>query len=231
MRVEIWSDVVCPWCYIGKRRFETALANVGARRDTSGVEVVYRPFQLDPRAAPGLVQPVAEAYAKKFGGPERAAEIIAHVTRTAAADGIDFHLDRTLRANTLLAHRLIAFAERQGHQAEAEERLMQAYFVDGENISDVDVLCQCATDVGLDPDQARRFIESDEAGAEVTEHLAEAAANGITAVPTYVFNQQWAVPGAQDVAVFERVLDRLLDNEQADVSTSANACEDEACDV
>src|SRR4051794_29594402 len=201
MRVEIWSDVVCPWCYIGKRRFETALANVAARRDTSGIDVVYRPFQLDPRAAPGVVQPVAEAYAKKFGGPERAAEIMAHVTRTAAADGIEFHLDRAQRANTLLAHRLIAFAEHHGHQAEVKERLMEAYFVDGANIGDLDVLRQCAADVGLDSDEALRFIESDEANAEVMEHLAEAAANGITAVPTYVFNQQWAVPGAQDVAV------------------------------
>jgi len=231
MRVEIWSDVVCPWCYIGKRRFETALANVAARQDTTGIDVVYRPFQLDPRAAPGVVQPVAEAYAKKFGGPARAAEIIGHVTRTAAADGIEFHLDRAQRANTLLAHRLIAFAEHHGHQAEVKERLMKAYFVDGANIGDLDVLGQCATDVGLDSDDALRFIESDEANAEVMEHLAEAAANGITAVPTYVFNQQWAVPGAQDVAVFERVLDRLLDNEQADASPSTNVCEDEACDV
>src|SRR3954454_13851481 len=192
MRVEIWSDVVCPWCYIGKRRFETALANVAERRDVSGIDVVYRPFQLDPRAAPGTVQPVVEAYAKKFGGPERAAEIIGHVTRTAAVDGIEFHLERALRANTLLAHRLLAFAEHHGHQAEVKERLMQAYFVDGENVSDVEVLAKCAADAGLDPDAARHFIESEEANAEVMEHLAEAAANGITAVPTYVFNEQWA---------------------------------------
>jgi predicted DsbA family dithiol-disulfide isomerase len=213
MRVEIWSDVVCPWCYIGKRRFETALANVSARRDTSSVDVVYRPFQLDPRAAPGAVQPVPEAYAKKFGGPDRAAQIIDHITAVAAAEGLEFHLERALRANTLLAHRALAYAEHHGRQAQLKERIMQAYFTDGESVGDVDVLVHCAAEVGLDAGAARAYLESDQGHAEVMEHLAVAASNGITAVPTYVINDQWAVPGAQDVPVFERVIDRILDSD------------------
>jgi predicted DsbA family dithiol-disulfide isomerase len=231
VRVEIWSDVICPWCYIGKRRFETALANVSARRDTSGVEVVYRPFQLDPTAAPGRVQSVPEAYARKFGGPERATQIINHITDVAAESGIEFHLDRAQRANTLLAHRALTFAEHHGQQAELKERLMQAYFTDGENVGDIDVLVRCATEVGLEADALRAALEGDDGRAEVMEHLAEAASNGITAVPTYVINGQWAVPGAQDVAVFERVIDRILDSEQPVASTPAGTCEGEACDV
>ena len=220
MRVEIWSDVVCPWCYIGKRRFETALAHVGQRRDVSGVSIVYRPYQLDPTAAPGKVEPVVNAYAKKFGGPERAAQIIDHVTGIAAADGIEFHMERALRANTLLAHRLLWFAETHGDQIALKDRLLRAYFTDGQNISDPDVLADCAAEVGFDRAEVVDFLDSDAGHGEVMERLAFAAANGITAVPTFVFDEQWAVPGAQDVAVFERVLDRLLDQEQAQAENS-----------
>jgi predicted DsbA family dithiol-disulfide isomerase len=159
------------------------------------------------------VQPVIDAYAKKFGGPERAKEIIDRVTAVAAADGIEFNMQLALRANTLLAHRLLWFAETHGDQIALKERLLKAYFTDGLNISDPAVLADCATDVGFDADQVRAFLDSDEGHGEVMEELAVAAANGITAVPTFVFNGQWAVPGAQDVEVFERVLERLLTKE------------------
>ena len=223
MRVEIWSDVVCPWCYIGKRRFETALAAVGRTRDTSSIEVVYRPYQLDPTAPSGAPQPVVDAYAKKFGGVERAAQIIDTVTKTAAADGIEFRMDIALRANTILAHRLIWFADQSlddGHvtQRALKERLMRAYFTDGQDVGDVDVLVACAVDVGLDDGQVRAFLASREGQSEVIEMLDHAASTGITGVPTYVINGQWAVPGAQDPAVFERIINRLLDNEAADLS-------------
>jgi predicted DsbA family dithiol-disulfide isomerase len=213
MRVEIWSDVVCPWCYIGKRRFEAALERVGRTRDISDIEVVYRPYQLDPTAPAGVTQPVLDAYAKKFGGPERAAEIMANVTAVAKESGLDFQMDRALRANTLLAHRLLGMAERSGHQIALKERLLRAYFTDGEDIGDRDVLTAAAAGVGMDPVAVAAFLESDEGTGEVMEQLAMAASHGITAVPTYVFDEQWAVPGAQDVEVFVRVLERLLDNQ------------------
>ena len=217
MRVEIWSDVVCPWCYIGKRRFENALARVGSRRDVSGVEIVFRPYQLDPTAHQGRSRPVMEAYAKKFGGPERAEEILRHVTSVAAGDGIDFHMDRALRANTLLAHRLLWFAEQRSAdlQIALKERLLRAYFSDGLNIGDPSVLADCAAEFSLDRDEVVTFLAGDDGRGEVMEQLAFAASNGITAVPTYVFNEQWAVPGAQEIDLFERVLDKLLDNEEA----------------
>ena len=217
MRVEIWSDVVCPWCYIGKRRFETALLRVGTRRDVSSVDVVFRAYQLDPTAQPGRSQPVVEAYAKKFGGPERAEEILRHVTSVAAGDGIEFHMDRALRANTLLAHRLLWFAEHRSPtlQIALKERLLQAYFSDGADIGDAAVLATYAAEIGLDRDEVAAFLAGDGGVGEVMEQLALAASNGITAVPTFVFDEQWAVPGAQDVDLFERVLDKMLDNEAA----------------
>ena len=221
MRVEIWSDVVCPWCYIGKRRFEQALerflqatAADGADGDGTDVdvEVVFRPFQLDPTASPGVATPVSEVYSRKFGGPERAAQIIDRVTRIAADAGLTFRLDRAVRANTLLAHRLLWFARREGGaamQASLKEALLEAYFTQGRNVADPDVLVGLAAEVGLDPTTARSFLDSDEGTTELMADLAEAADNDITAVPTFVFDGRWVVPGAQDVDVFERVLQRV----------------------
>ena len=231
MQVEIWSDVVCPWCYIGKRRFETAMQRVAEHRDVSSIDVVYRPYQLDPTARPGMSEPVVDTYAKKFGGPERAAEIIGHVTALAAADGIDFEMQIALRANTLLAHRLLWFAAQHddaesadgtsahaGRQIALEERLLRAYFTEGLDIGDPAVLAECAARVGFERAEVSSFLAGDGGHAEVMEDLARAAANGVTAVPTFVFNGQFAMPGAQDVALFERVLEKLLDNELEEVA-------------
>jgi predicted DsbA family dithiol-disulfide isomerase len=215
LEVEIWSDVVCPWCYIGKRRFEHALAELQAAGDDIEVRAVYRPYQLDPTASPGVATPVVEAYAKKFGGPERARQIIDHVTGIAAAEGIEFHMERALRANTLLAHRLLVLTETTGHQHELKERLLRAYFEDGLDVGDPDVLAQCAADVGLDRERVRAFLDSDDGVAGVQHWLQVARENEITAVPTFVFagpeGHGWMVPGAQESDVFVQVVRRLAD--------------------
>jgi predicted DsbA family dithiol-disulfide isomerase len=214
VEVEIWSDVVCPWCYIGKRRFETALADVA---DEIDVDVVFRPYQLDPTASPGKAQPVIEAYAKKFGGPERAQQIIDHVTEVAADSGLQFRMDRALRANTLLAHRLLSFAKATGHQIPLEERLFQAYFIDGLDIGDPDVLVRCAEEVGMDPAAVSTFLDTDEGLDEVRRDLQSAAELEITAVPTYVFDGKWMVPGAQEPETFAQVLRTVVAKRTADV--------------
>ena len=206
MLVEVWSDVICPWCYIGKRRFEAALAQWNG---TDEVQIVYRPFQLDPRAR-AEPTPVADAYARKFGGPERAAAIMEHLTEAAAEVGLEFHLDRALRANTLDAHRLLAWAEPLGLQGELKEGLMHAYFSEGANVADHATLARLAGEVGLDRDAAAEALASGACAAEVTAGLAQAEELGITAVPTYVFNGAVGVPGAQDPDVFVRVLDRVV---------------------
>jgi predicted DsbA family dithiol-disulfide isomerase len=214
VEVEIWSDVVCPWCYIGKRRFEKAVAEVAGEID---VDVVFRPYQLDPTASPGKAGPVIDAYAKKFGGPERAREIIDHVTAVAADSGIEFRMDRALRANTLLAHRLLWFAQATGQQVALKERLLQAYFIDGLDIGDPDVLATSAADVGLDHDRVLAFLDSTDGLAEVRRDMQAAAELEITAVPTFVFDGRWMVPGAQDADTFVEVLRRVVAKRTVDV--------------
>jgi predicted DsbA family dithiol-disulfide isomerase len=206
--VEIWSDVVCPWCYIGKRRFEKA---VQLLHDEAQFEVVYRAYQLDPTASPGASTPVVEAYARKFGGLERAEQIIDHVSAVAAEEGLDFHMDRALRANTLLAHRLLWLAEATGHQQALKERLLRAYFTDGLDVGDPDVLVECATEVGMPGPNVRAFLDSDDGLAEVRAEMQFAADAEITAVPTFVLDGKWSIPGAQDPDTFVNVIRRLLE--------------------
>lgn len=223
VRVEVWSDLVCPWCYIGKRRIEQALTTL---RDDPGfsddIELVYRPFQLDPTARRGASEPVADAYARKFGGLEPAAMMMERVTAAAAQAGIEFHLDRARRANTADAHRLLWWAFWAGGplaQADLEESLMQAYFVDGDDIGSYDVLVERTARAGLDAGSAREVLESEDGVEALAVALRRAAEQGIAAVPTYVVDGRWSIPGAQDAAVFEQVFRRLAANRTE--STSA----------
>lgn len=228
LTVEIWSDVVCPWCYIGKRRFEKAAAQLA---DEVDLQVVFRPYQLDPTATPGVATPVAEAYAKKFGGPERAAALMANITEVAAADGLQFHMDRALRANTLLAHRLLWLAEATGHQYALKERLLLAYFSEGADVGDPDVLTTLAGEVGMPTQQVRAFLDSDDGVAQVRALLEVAAENEISAVPTFVLDGRWAIPGAQDPDTFVKVIRRMLARQAQEAAAAAATCDDEACDV
>ena len=228
--------MVCPWCYIGKRRFETAAATL---RDEVDLQVVFRPYQLDPTASPGKSTPVSEAYAKKFGGPERAAQLMAQVTDVAAGEGLEFHMDRALRANTMLAHRLLWLAEATGHQYALKERLLKAYFCEGADVGDPDTLAALAGEVGLPADRVREFLDSTDGTAELQQALAFAADADITAVPTFVLDGRWAIPGAQDPDTFVTVIRRLLGKmaqEQAEGADAAalpdaGACNEEVCDV
>ena len=214
MRIEIFSDVICPWCFIGKRRFETALSRLRDRGVDVQVDYTFRPFQLDPTAPNDSPTPAKDAYAKKFGGPERATEILDHVTSVAAQDNITFNMDIALRANTFLAHRLLSYAllkHGAAVQILLKERIMDAYFTDGKNIGDIDVLADCAESAGINRDEAHTFLNSDELVDEVRSEIAEAAEYGVTAVPTFIINGQWSVPGAQDVEMFERIIERMLE--------------------
>ncbi len=214
MRIEIFSDVICPWCFIGKRRFETALSRLRDRGIDVQVDYTFRPFQLDPTAPNDSPTPAKDAYAKKFGGPERATEILDHVTSVAAQDNITFNMDIALRANTFLAHRLLSYAllkHGAAVQILLKERIMDAYFTDGKNIGDIDVLADCAESAGINRAEAHTFLNSDELVDEVRSEIAEAAEYGVTAVPTFIINGQWSVPGAQDVEMFERIIERMLE--------------------
>jgi predicted DsbA family dithiol-disulfide isomerase len=234
MRVEIWSDVVCPWCYIGKRKFEEALARYEGRDD---VEIVYRPYQLDPKAPPGSATPVFEAYSRKFGGPEMAEKIIDNVTGAAAEVGLGFRMDRAVRANTLASHRLLRLAEHEyglATQHDLKERLLAAYFVEGRNVGDHDTLVDIAEAAGIARDRAQALLDSDEGIAETRAEIAQANELDITAVPTFVFDGRWAIPGAQDPDLFLRAMrrvDELNAAEAAEAAAAGNACADEACEI
>lgn len=213
MRVEIWSDVVCPWCYIGKRRFDEALSRLREQGHGDDIEVVYRAYQLDPSAPPGGSMPAREAYARKFGGEERADQIIGHVTRIAADSGIEFRMDRAIRANTMLAHRAlhrVLTTRGSADQAALKEELLRAYFTDGRNVGDIDVVVACAERAGLDAGDLREWLDTDGGVAEVVADIEAAQMRDITGVPAFVIDDRFLIPGAQEVDVFEQLLMRAL---------------------
>jgi len=214
MRLEIFSDVVCPWCYIGKQRFDRAVANLTKAGVDLKLEIIYRPFQLDPSAPQDTPTPVRDAYAKKFGGTDRADEILAHVTKLAAIDGINFRMEIAVRANTSRAHRLIALSQTKDlDHTKLKESLMIAYFCDGKDISNIQTLSEIAIDFGMDGEEVTQMLQSNAGVNELEENLQRANELGITAVPTYVFDEQWSVPGAQDSETFERILRKLNDQQ------------------
>lgn len=211
VRVEIFSDVVCPWCYIGKTRFDAALSRLNERLGEGEISVSYQPFQLDPSAPIGAARPVVESYAKKFGGPDQARAILDRVTATAAQDGLSISMDRALRANTRLAHRLLLAVETDPVlQSTLYDELFRAYFCNGDDIGDPTSLRRIANAAGLNSVASKTALESDALDGQLTERLARAADRGITAVPTFVIDDQWSIPGAQDIEFFERTLYRLL---------------------
>lgn len=203
---------MCPWCYIGKKRFEDAVQSLADEGTELDLEITFRPFQLDPSAPVGGSMPVLEAYARKFGGPEKAAKIIDHVTQVARDTGITFHMDKAVRANTLRAHRMMHLAlvhHGPAAQRAMKQSLLESYFTNGRNVADDDVLLEAASAAGIPAETARGWLDSDEGNAEVRHDIVEAGELGITAVPTFVIDGRWAIPGAQDVEVFARALKRM----------------------
>ena len=195
MDVEIWSDVVCPWCYIGKRRFEHALAEFDHRGE---VNVTWRSFQLDPSAAPTSEGDPVERLAAKYGMSRATAEAAqARVTANAATVGLDFHLDRARSGNTFDAHRLIHYAKSAGKQDTLKERLMAAYFVEGAAIGEHETLTRLAVEVGLDEAAVREVLDGDAYADDVRHDELEARQLGITGVPFFVLDRAYGVSGAQ----------------------------------
>ncbi|MEU5908556.1 DsbA family oxidoreductase [Micromonospora sp. NPDC047467] len=209
MEIEIYADVVCPWCYIGKRRLDEALAQYEGE-----VTVRYRPFQLDPSPVPEP-RPTVEAMAAKFGGPERARQMFDHVTQVAAGDGLRLDFDRALIANTFDAHRLVSYATDHGRAAEMVEALYQAHFVQGVDIGSREALATLAGEIGLDAADARRFLESNERVADITAQLATARDLGISSVPTFVLAGKYAVSGAQETQTLLAALAEVEQRESA----------------
>jgi predicted DsbA family dithiol-disulfide isomerase len=206
MRVDIWSDVVCPWCYIGKRRFEAALAGFEHRDE---VELTWHSFQLDP-SAPGTTEgDYRTPLARKFGRSDaQVAAMLEDMTQLAAQDGLDYRFDRAHHANTLDAHRLLHLAHEYGVQDEVKERLFQAVFTDGQTVSDHATLRAIGEAAGLDGDEIDAALSSDRFQAEVAADIDQARAYGISGVPFFVIDERYGVSGAQPAAMLRQALEQ-----------------------
>jgi len=209
--IQVWSDVICPWCYIGKNRLDRALQGF----DGGDVTVVFRAYQLDASPVPQPV-PLKAALAAKFGGPERAEQMFAHVTAVAAADGLTLNFDRAIAANTFDAHRLIAWAAGQGRQQQMLERLQRAHFTEGEDIGSRPSLARLAGSIGLDEAAALSYLGSQGGVNEVNADIAVARELGITSVPTFVIDGKYAVQGAQEPAMLRDALNEIARREAVD---------------
>ena len=196
--IDVVSDVVCPWCYIGKRKLEAALAELGRAEPALSIERRWHPFQLNPDLPSGGI-PRAEYLEAKFGGKARAAEIYARIRAVGEEVGIVFDFDRIARQpNTLDAHRLIAWAQQSGDADPLVERLFRAYFLESRFVGDRDELVSIAMATGLPESGARELLGSDRLRAEVEAESREAQEAGITGVPFFIFNGRTAVSGAHD---------------------------------
>ncbi len=210
MLVEIWSDVICPWCYIGKRRFERALESFDHADE---VEVVWRSYELDPSAPPRREGDPAVRLARKYGISVDQAHAAQHrLTTLAAEEGLDYHLDAAAGGNSLDAHRLIHLAQRHGLGDAMKERLLRAHLVEARPIGDRPTLVDLATEVGLDRDEVARMLDSDELVDEVRADEQRAIELEITGVPFFLVDGRLGVPGAQDTDLFLRMLQRAWTN-------------------
>ena len=237
MDIEIWSDVVCPWCYIGKRRFEQALAQF-PHRDT--VTIRWRSFELDPSAPQQYTGTLNEMLAEKYETtPQQAARMNERVSGLAADEGLEYHLDQARPGNTFNAHRLLHFAAAHGAQEAATERLMRAYFTEGQAIGDAETLARLAAEAGLDADAARATLASEAYADEVRADEERAAQLGIHGVPFVAIDARYGVSGAQPTEVFLRALQTAWEASQPLTMVSGDAggggdadmCEDDSCAV
>ncbi|MBE7325057.1 DsbA family oxidoreductase [Nocardioides sp. Y6] len=234
MRIEIWSDVVCPWCYIGKRRLETALSDF-AHADE--VEVVWRSYQLDPTAPRGESVSTLEALGARFGGPDQVRQMLARTQEMAAAEGLHFG-DASLHANTEDAHRLLHLALDAGGaslQGELKEALLAAHFVDNRDLGDHAVLQDVAVTVGLPAARVDAVLASQEYADAVRADVEQARAYGATGVPFFVVEGKYGVSGAQPVETFTQVLARAWDDSHPKLDLvgggDAEACGPDGCAV
>jgi predicted DsbA family dithiol-disulfide isomerase len=209
LTVEIWSDVVCPWCYIGKRRFEAAMESF---EHADEVTIMWRSFELDQEAPQEPEGTAAERLAAKYGmSIDRAETLHGEMTERAAAEGLEFRFDLARGGNTFDAHRLIHLAATYGHQAAAQERLMRAYFTEGERIADKDTLIRLLVEVGVDAEEARDVLAGERFASDVREDELLAAQLGIQGVPFFVLNRKLGVSGAQPSEVLVQALQQGWD--------------------
>lgn len=223
MRIDIYSDVVCPWCWIGKHRFQQGVQLLGA--DAPALDIHWQPFQLDPDAGTTPV-PLREAYARKFGGAERTEQILGQTQATARGEGLPMDFSQgQVRVTTLPAHRLLWLAGQHGVQDAVGEALFRAHFEHGQNLADTEVLTRAGVAGGLDAAEIAQMLASSRGLAEVEAGLAQARALGISSVPTFVIEGRWAISGAQPPEAFAQALRQIA----AEQGTTTGRSGDDAC--
>jgi predicted DsbA family dithiol-disulfide isomerase len=232
MKVEIWSDIACPFCYIGKRKFEQGLEQF---MHNETVDVTYKSFQLDPNAAKQQNQSMSEMLAKKIGvSIEQAKEMNRHVASQASEVGLTYHLDTAIPTNTLDAHRLIQYAATEEKMDAMKERLLKAYFTESKNVADHSTLTLLAEEVGLDKQGVENVLFGNAYLQEVQNDQREGSQLGLQGVPFFVINRKYAVSGAQSPETFLSVLNKVWDEEnpKADLKTlgeTGASCTDDSC--
>ena len=232
MLVEIWSDIACPWCYIGKRRFEAALAGFEHRGD---VDVVWKAFELDPQAVGAKEGSYAERLAVKYGRslPE-AQQMLDNMTAAAAAEGLDFHFENAQSGPTFDAHRLLHLALDQGVQDAVKESLVRAYFTEGVAVHDREQLVRIGEEAGLDADTVRQMLADGSFATEVRADEAEAQELGISGVPFFVIDRRYAISGAQPAELIGRALTQAWESRTPLTVVSGEAgesCSGDSCAV
>ena len=234
MKVEIWSDVVCPFCYIGKRKFENALKDF-AHRDE--VEVVWHSFELTPDFQPIPGESIHESLAKKKGvSVEEGKAMNDYMTKAAQEVGLNYDFDRTIPANTFLAHQLIHLGTHHGRPDATKERLMAAYYLEGQNVGDLDTLVKLGTEVGLDAAESRAALTAGTYAEAVRLDEYQAQQINVRGVPFFVFEDKYAVSGAQPSELFTEVLEKVWDEFKPAKSVpvlvaDGSACGPDGCEI
>ncbi|MEH6943956.1 DsbA family oxidoreductase [Bacillus sp. JJ722] len=239
MKVEIWSDFACPFCFIGKRRFEQGLQKF-AHKDQ--VEVVFKSYQLDPHSPKEVDKNIYTYLSEKQGvSYEQAKGFTQQVAQQAKDLGLDYHFDSMILTNTFAAHRLSHFAKQQGKMYEMMERIFIAYFTESLNISDYDVLTKLAQEVGLDEEEVKTILSDGTYTEDIHTDQNQAAQIGVRGVPFFVFNQKYAVSGAQAGETFLEVLEKVWEEEKGqqpiqvlnekEDGTKSDNCGDGACNI
>jgi predicted DsbA family dithiol-disulfide isomerase len=222
MKVEIWSDVVCPFCYIGKRRIEKALEDFPA---IDNVEIIWRSYQLDPdlKPVPGG-QSVHEYLGKRKGtSAAEGKKMNDHMADMAKEVGLEYNFDKAIINNTFNAHRLIHLAKKHQRQDAMKERLFAAYYTEGQDIGDLETLVKLGEEVGLDGTEIRDMLQSDTYAQDVQQDIYEAQQVGVRGVPFYVFNDKYAVSGAQPTELFREVLEKVWEEEKPQMISGEGA--------
>ena len=229
LQVEVWSDIACPWCYVGKRRLEAALATLP---DPDHVEIVWRSFELDPSAPavhdPGT--PYAERLARKYGTSRAQADaMIDRMTKVGEGEWIDFRFDRVATGSTFDAHRVLHLAATRGLQGAAKERLLRAYFTEGAALGEPEALVRLVGEVGLDPEEVRGALSGDAFAREVRADEAQAARMGVTGVPFFLLAGRYGVAGAQPAELLAAALSEVRERSAAPPYEEGAACGPEGC--